>query len=138
VVLGLDVRERLVNHEEAAIKAFILPVRRERYLEFVKSPKKRAKFIKELVRFNHVDARYIVRVPGDQQNPASLVKLLVGMGAPAKCWVISEASELDGQEIDLQAALEKTVGYGMRTFISCLPGKLAYCEDEEIRYILKR
>jgi len=38
----------------------------------------------------------------------------------------------------LQTALEKTIGYQMGTFISCIPGKLAYFEDEDGRYILER
>jgi hypothetical protein len=50
----------------------------------------------------------------------------------------SENSELDGKEIDLQTALKETIGYQMGTFISCIPGKLAYFEDEDGRYILER
>jgi hypothetical protein len=127
-----------MNHEEATIKGFIIPVRQERYLEFLKTPKKRAKFIAQLAHFKHLDPKFAIRIPGNQQNPASLQTLLAGKGARPKCWVISENSELDGQEIDLQTALEKTVGYQMGTFISCIPGKLAYFEDEEDRYILER
>src|ERR1700686_3131208 len=124
-----------MNHEEATIKAFIIPVRQERYLEFLKTPKKRAKFIAQLAHFKHLDPKFVVRISGNQRNPASLQTLLAAKGAGSKCWVISENSELDGQEIDLQTALEKTVGYQMGTFISCIPGKLAYFEDEEDRYI---
>ena len=127
-----------MNHEEVTIKAFILPIRQERYLEFLKSPKKRAKFIAQLAHFKHLNPKFVVGIPGNQQNPSSLQKLLAGKGAGSKCWVISENSELDGQEIDLQTALEKTVGYQMGTFISRVPGKLAYFEDEEGRYILER
>jgi hypothetical protein len=82
--------------------------------------------------------KFVVSIPGNQRNPSSLLKLLAGKGAGTKCWVISENSELDGQEIDLQTALEKTIGYQMGTFISCIPGKLAYFEDEDGRYILER
>jgi hypothetical protein len=64
--------------------------------------------------------------------------LLLGKGAGIKCWVISENAELDGKEIDLQTALKETVGRQMGTFISCTPGKLAYFEDEDGRYILER
>jgi hypothetical protein len=74
----------------------------------------------------------------DQRNPSSLQKLLAGKGAGPKCWVISENSELDGQEIDLQTALEGRVGYQMGTFISCVLGSWLYFEDSEGRYILER
>jgi hypothetical protein len=40
--------------------------------------------------------------------------------------------------MDLEMALKTTIGYGMGTIISCIPGKLAYFEDEEQRYILQR
>src|SRR5258705_11996307 len=127
-----------MNHEEATIKAFLIRVRQVRYLEFLKSPKKRAKFIAQLAHFKHLNPKFLVRIPGNQQNPSSLQKLLTDKGAGTKCWVISENSELDGQEIDLQTALKETIGYQMGTFISCIPGKLAYFEDEDGRYILER
>ncbi len=127
-----------MNHEEAVVKAFIIPVRQERYLEFLESPKKRTKFIAQLAHFKHLNPKFIVGIPGNQQNPSSLLKLLVGKGAGAKCWVISENSELDGQEMDLETALKETIGRQMGTFISCVPGRLAYFEDEDGRYILER
>ena len=86
----------------------------------------------------HSCARPAQSLPTSCAAPSSLQKLLAGKGAGSKCWVISENSELDGQEIDLQTALEKTIGYQMGTFISCIPGKLAYFEDEDGRYILER
>jgi hypothetical protein len=127
-----------MNHEEATVKSFVIPVRQERHLEFLKSPKKRAKFIAQLAHFKHLDPRFVVGIPGNQRNPSSLQKLLVEKGAGPKCWVISENSELDGQEFDLLTALQETVGSQMGTFISCIPGKLAYFEDEQTRYILER
>jgi hypothetical protein len=39
----------------------------------------------------------------------------------------------------LSKALSSTVGYGMGTLISCVPGELAYYESEERgeRYVLR-
>jgi hypothetical protein len=127
-----------VNHEEELVKAFILPVRQERYLEFLKTPRKRAKFINQLAHFKHLDPQFLVSIPGNQRNPASLLKLLSAKGAGPNCWVISENSELDGREMELETALKETIGRQMGTFLSCLPGRLAYFEDEESRYILQR
>ena len=87
-----------MNHEEAVVKAFTIPVRQDRYLEFLQSPKKRAKFIAQLAHFKHLNPKFVVGIPGNQQNPSSRLKLLVEKGAGTKCWVISENSELDGQE----------------------------------------
>jgi hypothetical protein len=125
-------------HDEELVTAFIIPSKRERYLEFLKSSKKRAKFIAELAHFKHLNSKFAFSVPGNQQNPASLHKLLTAKGAASKCWVISENRDLDGQEMDLESALKETIGYGMGTFISCVPGMLAYFEDEDQRFILQR
>lgn len=127
-----------MDHEAAVIRAFILPTKRERYLEFLMSPKGRAKFIAELAHFKHLNPRFASNIPGSQTNPVSLHKLLVAKGAGAKCWVISENHDLDGREMDLESALKETIGHQMGTFISCVPGKLAYFEGEDDRFILQR
>jgi hypothetical protein len=41
---------------------------------------------------------------------------------------------MDGCEMDLETSLKETVGRQMGTFLSCVPGKLAYFEDEDGRY----
>jgi len=127
-----------MSHEEELVKAFILPVRQERYLEFLRSPRKRAKFVAQLAHFKHLNPKFVVSIPGSQQNPASLLKLLAGKGAGRNCWIMSEDSALDGQEMDLEAALKETIGRQIGTFLSCVPGRLAYFEDEDGRYILER
>jgi hypothetical protein len=67
-----------------------------------------------------------------------VAELLATKGAGSRCWVISEKSELDSQELDLRKALDETIGSGMGTIISCVAGKLGYFEDEDVRYILQR
>src|ERR1700761_8300114 len=115
-----------MNHEEAVVTAFILPARQERYLEFLKNPKKRAKFLDKLAHFKHLDPRYAFAITPSQSNAAGIYKILVAKGAGEKCWVISESPRLDGREMDLREALKETVGYQMGTFISCIPGKLGF------------
>jgi hypothetical protein len=127
-----------MNHEEATIKAFIRHNRQERCLRFLSDPKRRRKFTAELAHFKELDAKYALRIPPNQRKSASVLKLLVSMGAGTKVWVISESSELDGREMDLDGALKETIGYGMGTIISCIPSRLAYFEDEDSRYILQR
>jgi hypothetical protein len=51
---------------------------------------------------------------------------------------MSTISELDGQEVDLETALEKIVGSQEGALISCVPGRLGYFEDEDGRFILER
>jgi hypothetical protein len=127
-----------VNHEEELIRAFIPPHRQERFLEIIAKPKKRAKLLTQLSHFNALDPRFMVAIPPNQQNPSSLAKILKAKGAGAKCYVVSENSTLDGKEVELETALEETVGCQMGTLISCVPGKLGYFEDEDGRCILER
>jgi len=127
-----------MNHEEALIKAFIDPRKTERYLEIMANPKKRAKFTKDLAHFKALNPKFMVSILPSQQNPTGIANLLKAKGAGARCWVISEDSKLDGQELDLEIALKNTVGYQMGTLISCVPGRLGYFEDEDGRCILER
>jgi hypothetical protein len=127
-----------MNHEEAAVRAFIRPNRQERYREFLSDPKRRNIFTSELGHFNALDPKCIVAIPPGQQNSSSVAELLTAKGAGSRCWVISENSKLDAQEWDLREALDETIGRGMGTIISCVAGKLGYFEDEDVRYILER
>jgi hypothetical protein len=127
-----------MNHEEAAIRAFIRPNRQDRYLTFLSNPKRRNKFTSELAHFKALDPKCVVAIPSSQQNPSAVAAMLAAMGAGSRCWVISENSELDARELDLREALDKTIGAGMGTIISCVAGSLGYFEDEDVRYILRR
>jgi hypothetical protein len=45
---------------------------------------------------------------------------------------------LDGKDIYLEEALEEIVGRGMGAILSCIPGRLAFMETEDERFILER
>ena len=120
------------------IRAFIVPHRQERYLGFIANPKKRAKLLGELAHFRALNPEFQVAIPPNQQNPEGVLKILRSRGASQRCWVISENREIDGLETDLTMALEETIGRQMGTIISCVPGKLAYFEDEDARFVLAR
>jgi hypothetical protein len=126
------------EHEEALIRAFILPQRQSRYLELLPNPKRRKDVTRELAHFKHVDVRFAVPIPSSQRGYAGILGLLTGKGAPETCYAVSEDDELDGKELLLSDSLKKIVGYGMGTFLSCIPGRLAYFEDEDERWILER
>jgi hypothetical protein len=125
-------------HERELVRAFFLPQRRERYLEMLLKPRKRAGLIEQLSHFKHLGYRYAITIRPNQQHQAEILTLLRAKHAPDMCWAISEDSELDGKELPLSEALKSVVGCGMGTFLSCLPGRLAYFEDEDQRWILER
>jgi hypothetical protein len=99
-----------MNHEEAIVQAFIIPVRQERHLGFLKNSKNRKKFIDQLAHFKHLNLEFAVDLRGNQRSAAGIYDLLRAKGAGAKCWVMSENAELDGRELELQTALKETVG----------------------------
>jgi hypothetical protein len=127
-------------HDDRLLARFLVPTKRERYEEMISKPKKRAKFIRELDHFKSLDPRYQVSIPPSQQHPEQLAALLSQKGAPTSCCVTSSISEIDGKELPLLEVLKKVVGCQMGTFLSCIPGKLAYFEGEGKgdRWILER
>ncbi len=129
-----------MNHEEGLVKAFFVPTKRERYLEMIAKPKKRKKFLLELAHFKALDPRYLISIPPSQQYPEQIALILAQKGAPPLCWVTSEDAELDGKEMPLSQALKQVIGRQMGTFLSCIPGRLAFFEGEEVgaRWILER
>jgi hypothetical protein len=52
--------------------------------------------------------------------------------------VISDDKEIDGIRMLITDALETILGRTSGTFLSCVPGLLAYFENEDGRWILKR
>jgi hypothetical protein len=127
-----------IEHEEALIRAFIIPQRQSRYLELLPNPRRRRDVTRELAHFKHVDTRFTVSIAPSQRGYAGILDILRSKGAPDTCYALSEDDELDGKELPLSELLKKIVGYGMGTFLSCLPGRLAYFEDEDERWILER
>ena len=137
------------EHEQATVKAFIVRARQERFSSFLLSPKNRKKFTQELAHFRWFDDRFATAVSWKVdpslklwdrhlQGLGNVSRLLRSKGAGQTCWVISEDSKIDGQQLRLESALESVLGNGMGTILSCIPGKLAYFEGEDEALILFR
>jgi hypothetical protein len=129
-----------MNVEEELIRAFVIKERRERLVAGLANPRRRRQVLDSLNHFGHLDARYAQIIVPIAQTPQGIANILKGKGAPDACYVISGNAKLDGQEMPLTAALERVVGMGLGTFISCVPGMLGYFEGEEAgaRYVLDR
>ena len=128
------------HHEQLLFKRFIVLSKRNRYQELLSSEHGRQKLIKNLDHFKDLDERYIQAVPANLHQPRLLEDILKGKRAPLHGHVISSNHKIDGQDLPLSVALELTIGNGYGTFLSCIPGELAYYESEEsnFRYILER
>jgi hypothetical protein len=128
------------EHAVALIRAFIAPNRRERYLTLLGSVRGRTKLRARLAHLRDLDQRFARQIPPSDQTVARIAALLRARGAPADCVLLAEDSALDGERLALDDALTAVVGRGMGTFISCIPGQLAYYEGEEPgeRWLLER
>jgi hypothetical protein len=110
--------------EEATIQAFIAPERRARYLQKLADPRKRKRFLNRLNHYHDFDARFATQVHN------MTVAELQSRGAPDRCYLISDSTELDGLELPLAEALQETGFHGWGTIICCIPGRLAYYRGE--------
>jgi hypothetical protein len=85
-----------------------------------------------------VDTRYAAQIPSHQRLAPGLLQLLKSKSARDLCYALSESAELDGKETSLAETLKLIVGRGIGMFLCCIPGKLAFFEDEDSRWLLER
>jgi hypothetical protein len=128
----------IIDHEQQLILAFFVPARRDHYVGMIATTRRRQKFLRELSHFKSLDPQYCVGLPNAVRTPGQIAAFLNEKGAPPTCWVTSEDRDLDRQELPLLETLKTIMGYRIGTFLSCIPGRLAYFEGEEIRWILER
>lgn len=126
-----------MNHEEQLIRAFVVPTKRDRYVEMIATAKGRQKFLRELSHFKSLDSRRCFNLPKGVHTAEQIAAFLSKKGAPQTCRVISENCGLDRRELVLADALQEVIGYQMGTFLSCVPGRLAYFENEDGRWVLE-
>jgi hypothetical protein len=128
-----------MSHEEAFIRAFVLPDRQDRWTELLLNERRRSVFTHRLADPIDIDTRWAVPIPPADQCSDRIFELLRSRGAPPQCHLISEYPSLDGTDSTLAAAVATIVGSGVGSVISCLPGTLAYYEGEfRTRFILDR
>jgi len=128
--------EPCIDWEKATIDSFVEKPRRERVNEMLSIAKHRTKFLDDLDHWNQLDQRYVQKCPSNSSTQAAI--WLQSHGAGSKCWVISRDKAIDKCSVDLFVALERIFTRDIPTFLCCLPGKLAYFENEEGRWLLKR
>ena len=130
---------RKPHHQQALIRALVIPKRQERYLELHAKPKRRFDAAREFAYFQapgydigSTDSSFTAKPVGDLADPQI-------PGSRTTCQVIFECGELDGQEMLLDEALDEIVGRSRGSFLSGVEGRLAGFEDqdEDRRWILE-
>lgn len=121
------------EYEEALIKKFFKKRIQDRFIFELSSPKKRSTALGRLSHghSNVLIEKYLIEIPTPNSYYIETAKLLREYGAGEFCYSLSFHIGIDGKHLPLLDVLEKAVGYGLPSFISCIPGKLAYFEAEQ-------
>lgn len=126
------------SHELALVARFVLSKKRDRYRELVCDPRQRHRFISKLSHFADFDFRYRIPIASGRLFAGNTAGELKRRRSPDRVFVISEDPALDQQELNLADALQRTIGNGIGSVLSCIPGQLAFVETEDERFILER
>jgi len=130
-----------MNDHEKGFLRFVARHRAPRLEHLMTSGEKgRLKLRALLANDIQLDSDYASLIPSNQQFSEPVFQILLNEGAPDRCFILSEHAELDGTEMTLRRATREFVGSNIGTFISCIPGKLGYYEEDAVkrRYLLKR
>jgi len=127
-----------VRNEHSLIAAFVKRRKRDRYREILSNPRLRHKFTNRLAHFADFDPRYRLPIPSNKLFVDNIAVELQKRHSPNIVFAISEDRALDQKELPLLEALTQIVGRGMGTVLSCIPGRLAFVETEDERFILER
>jgi hypothetical protein len=126
------------KEHEQGLARFLVGEWRARFRESLAPAKRRDTLRSQLPHLTHLDPRFATPV---DQSASELGEHLREKGAGDHCFLLSEDPDLDGRELALDEALVAVVDGGSQhaTFVSCLPGHLAYFHDAEPgnRYLLE-
>lgn len=124
--------------EEATIRAFVIPEKRDRLIMLFGSAKRRKQARAALNHFVGWDARYVQPI----SSSSNVLTALLEAGAPAECHIISDDPVLDGRALPLADAVAAAEDYPFASILCCLPGQLACFFDEmdapRTRILLRR
>jgi hypothetical protein len=127
-----------VHNEQALIAAFVRRSKRDRYREFLSNPGTRYKFTHQIAHFADFDPKYRLPVLSNRLFAENAAVELRKRHSPNIVFAISEDPAIDQKELPLVEALKRIVGRGMGTVLCCIPGRLAFVETEDQRFILER
>jgi hypothetical protein len=127
-----------VHNEHALIAAFVKRSKRDRYREILSNPRLRHKFTHQLAHFTDFDPKYRLPILSDRLFVENTAVELRKRHSPNIVFAISEDPALDQKDLPLAEALKQIVGRGMGTVLCCIPGRLAFVETEDERFILER
>ncbi len=127
------------EEHERGLARFLVGEWRARFRESLAPAKRRDTSRSQLPHLTHLDPRFSTPLP--EEGMGTLGATLREKGAGDRCYLLSEDPDLDGRELPLDDALAAIAEGGSphATFVSCLPGQLAYFRgaDPGDRYVLE-
>ena len=123
-------------HEEAIVRTFIKPEKRDWYLTLLGSKRRRCKALDALNHFRDLRPECCTDLPRE----TDALSALRAKAAPDTCYVISGIPDIDGREMSLEEVIDTAEAEGWGTLIGCIPGQLAYYYGEagEQRIVLEK
>jgi hypothetical protein len=122
--------------EADLINTFVVRARRERYISFLHTPRRRRDFLDTLYHFADFNPARVFPVKGRQDTAAAIIDELRRRGAGGECYVISVDADVDGTTGTLEDVIADVHTRREGTLVGCLPGRLGYYEGEMKRLIL--
>lgn len=130
--------------EKIIVKAFFNKKIQERFLFELGSKKKRDDAISRLAHnFEEIlKVNLMKEIDTPNSDYEDIERLLRKYGAADSCYIIAWDETIDGKTLPLSATLQSAVGNGQPVIVSCIHGKLAYFEAEQVagppsRFILE-
>jgi hypothetical protein len=122
-------------HEEKFVAAFISKEKEDRYRFLLSGdPKRRDECLDRLNHCRDLNEKYVTWLPRDPRSTtrnAQIAKLLREKGSPDLVYVLACSCPADASSWPLLQAMDETTKAGWGTIISCIPGELAYYDDDE-------
>lgn len=114
--------------EKLVIEKFIVKTKCDRYLSFVKSEKNRKKFTFQLAHFHDLRLDLFDEITGNEWE--IIEERIQSIRNIKYCFIISENSEIDQKIMDIETALNETIGKGMGTLIVFGNAEVVFYEGE--------
>ena len=101
---------------------FLLRSKRERYIGFLSSPKRRQRFIDILYHFDDFEPACARAIPSSRSRPEDIAIELRSLNAPEECYLISTNKLWDQCTMPLGRALGDVDDGSNGTIVCCIPG----------------
>jgi hypothetical protein len=115
--------------EILTIRKYVRKTKSDRYAQFVSKPRSRTKFIARLAHFKDLDFGKFRRL---DNNEADQIREIARRAKFDVCYVISENRRIDARVIEVENAINDTIGHSMGTLLVFGLAEIVYYEGEEM------